>query len=106
MRSRRGVALGLAITLMVPAFSLVASWLVGTNVVSGASLRPSLDAFGTLAWAGLVVLGPVGIVIAGWSAGVRDVLSWIAWLVVTIPTFVILWFGGVASLSGALGNPF
>jgi len=106
IRSRRGVALGLASSLVVPVFALVASWLVEANVWSGATLRPSLDAFGTLAWASLGVLGPVGIVVTGWSAGIPDRLTWIAWLVVTIPAFVVLWFVGVASLSGALGNPF
>jgi hypothetical protein len=52
------------------------------------------------------LLGPVGIVIVGRSAGVRRVEGWITLLVIAIPSFVALWFVTVAMLSGALGNPF
>jgi len=48
----------------------------------------------------------VGIAIAAWSAGVRGVAGWIALMVVALPVFAVIWFVGVATLSGALGNPF
>ena len=71
-----------------------------------ATARPGLDLFGMLAWASLFVLAPVGIAIAGWAAGVRGLLAWIACLIVVVPTYVVIWFMAVADLSGALGNPF
>ena len=54
----------------------------------------------------LFLLGPIGIVIAGWSAGVRGAPAWLALIIVAVPVFAFVWFVCVASLGGALGNPF
>src|SRR5450756_2192079 len=61
---------------------------------------------GLLGWISLFLLGPIGIVIAGRSAGVRGALAWLALLMWALPVFAFVWFVCVASLSGALGNPF
>jgi hypothetical protein len=106
IRSGRGVALGGFIALGVP----VSFWLLAALVAGGIApydqVRSALDVIGLLGWASLFVLGPAGILIAGKSAGVSNAASWIALMVVAVPVFVILWFVGVATLSGTLGNPF
>lgn len=106
IRSRRGLVAGAAVALAVPVLSWVAGAMVRAGSVPVTSARPLLDAFGFLAWVALIVLGPIGIAIAGRSAGIHDALSWVAWLIVLAPAFAVVWFAAVAQLSGALGNPF
>jgi hypothetical protein len=106
IRSIRGLVVGATVALVVPVLSWSAAALVRADVVSAAAARPLLDVVGLLAWVALLVLGPLGIAIAGWSAGIRDVLTWVAWLILLVPAFVVVWFVAVAELSGALGNPF
>jgi hypothetical protein len=76
------------------------------KVIAFETARPLLDVFGMLTWATLAVFGPVGIVIAARSAGVRGATGWAAVAVLAFPAYVALWFAGAVSLSGALGNPF
>jgi hypothetical protein len=68
--------------------------------------RSLFNLFGLIGWISLFLLGPIGIVIAGRSSGVRGVVSWIAVFIVAQPIVVFAWFLGVASLGGSLGNPF
>ena len=106
IKSGKGIAVGALVALVVP----VSFWLLASLVEGGIApydrVRPALDVIGVIGWGSLFVLGPVGIVIAGKAAGVSGALAWIALLVVGLPVFAILWFVGVATLSGALGNPF
>jgi len=60
-----------------------------------------------------VFLGPVGLLVAGSSAGIRRAVDWIVGLVIAVPGLVIavpglafFWFLCVATLSSALGSPF
>jgi len=61
---------------------------------------------GGLLWASLLILGPVGIAVAGWSAGVRGWGRWLALLVWSLPLYAFFWFGSAARFSGTMGNPF
>ena len=106
IRSRRWVAVGVTVALIVPILSWILARLILADIVSAATAGPGLNLFGTLAWAALFVLAPVGLAIAGWAGGVRGFLAWIAYLIVAVPAYVMIWFVGVAELSGALGSPF
>jgi quinol-cytochrome oxidoreductase complex cytochrome b subunit len=101
-----GVAAGALIALVGP----ISFWLLATLLDDGIAphdqIRPFLDLIGLIGWVSLALLGPLGIVVVGRSAGIRRVESWIAWLVIALPSFAALWFVSVAMMSGALGNPF
>jgi len=104
--SRRGLLVGLAIALVVPVSSIAIADLVVNKVITFETARPLLDVFGMLTWATLAVFGPLGIIIASRSAGVRGPTGWAAVAVLGFPAYLALWFAGAVSLSGALGNPF
>jgi hypothetical protein len=61
---------------------------------------------GGLLWASLLILGPAGIVVAGWSAGLRGGGPWLALLVVSLPAYAFFWFVSAVRFSGKMGNPF
>jgi hypothetical protein len=52
-----------------------------------------------------VLLGPIGVGIALWSAGVRGA-ALVALIVVALPVLMVVWFLCLATLSGAMGEPF
>ena len=106
IRSRRGVAAGAIIALVVPLGSLLVAQLVEAHVLPYDDVRALLNTIGTLSWISLAVLGPVGIAIVGRSAGVRGIGGWLALYVVAAPAYVVLWFWSSVAISGALGNPF
>ena len=106
IKSRRGLLVGVLVALVVPAADLLLAQLVGHGIAPYAQARSLLDVIGLLSWASLFVLGPVGIVVAGWSGGVRNAFAWLVLLVVALPVYVVVWFVCVATVSGALGNPF
>jgi hypothetical protein len=53
-----------------------------------------------------ILLGPIGIVVAGWFAGVRTFPGWFVLIILGIPLLTILWFYAIASLGGLAGEPF
>jgi hypothetical protein len=106
IRSRRGLIVGLVIAFIVPVASFLLPLLIQNGIAPYDAVRPLLDGFGFLTWASLAVLGPLGIVIAARSVGVHGVLGWLATLVLAGPVYLVVWFAGAVSLSGALGNPF
>jgi hypothetical protein len=104
--SRRGQAIGAVVALVVPTSFWILALLVDDRVVPYELARSLFNLFGLIGWISLFLLGPIGIVIAGRSSGVRGVVSWIAVFIVAQPIVVFDWFLGVASLGGSLGNPF
>jgi hypothetical protein len=105
-RSRARVVVGASVALVGPvSFWLLAS-LLQDGIAAKDQIRPFLDVIGLLGWVSLGLLGPMGIVIAGRSAGVTGVAGWIAVLAVGLPCFAAFWFVSMAMLSGGLGNPF
>jgi hypothetical protein len=106
IRSRRGVAAGAILALVVPLGSLLLAQLVETRMVPYDEVRALLDAIGTLSWLSLMVLGPLGIAVVGRSAGVRGIGGWAALYIIAAPAYVVLWFWSAVAISGALGNPF
>jgi hypothetical protein len=104
VRSWRGVAVGLLIALLVPILCLALAWLLGSGLVSYDRLRALVTP-----WFGLVLaevlLGPIGVGIALWSVGLRGT-ALAALIVLFLPVLVIVWFLCLATLSGAMGDPF
>ena len=70
-----------------------------------AEMRDNLSVVGLFGWISLFLQGPIGIAVMGWSVGIRHPSAWVALVLVSVPVFFAVWFAGVASLSGALGNP-
>ncbi|HEY5434707.1 MAG TPA: hypothetical protein VIK13_05700 [Candidatus Limnocylindrales bacterium] len=104
--SRRGVLVGAFIALFVPTSDLLLAQLVGSGIAPYEQTRSLLDVIGLLAWTSLLLLGPIGIVVAGRSGGVRGAINWLVLLIVALPAYAVVWFVCVATVSGALGNPF
>ena len=105
-KSWRSVMVGASIALVVPISYWVLALLVENGIAPYDQTHALFDLIGLLGWISLFLLGPIGIVIAGRSAGVRGALAWLALLIVAIPVLAFVWFVCVATLSGALGNPF
>ena len=105
VKSWQGVAVGLVIALVVPISFLVIAKLVEIGLAPQDQVHATMGALTAIALSE-VLLGPIGIVIAGRSAGARSVIAWLAVMIVSVPVVAFVWFVGVATLSGALGDPF
>lgn len=104
VRSSPQVATGLIVALAVPVFFGSLTVLLENGIVSvdePIDWTPS-----TVIALSEIVLGPLGVVIAGRGAGVRGAIAWLILLAVTIPALLLVWFYSVVLLSGALGAPF
>ena len=104
--SSRGIAAGVSLALVVPVSYAVLAAFIQTGLIPNEPLHGALNDLTQLGLISLFGLGPIGIVIAGWSAGVRSVLTWASWLIVAVPIHLVTWAIGAFALSGALGNPF
>jgi hypothetical protein len=109
--SRRGVALGVIIALGIPAlnFGVALLWQLGLLPLGdhdGATPNNALvqALFATVGWE--LVLGPVGILIAGWSAARRGIGAWISLIIVAGPAVLILWLFAGLYLSFVNGSLF
>lgn len=105
VKSRRGLVIGAFIALVVPISYWVLALLVENGIAPYDQMHSLLNLFGLISLSELL-LGPIGIVIAGRSAGVRGAIAWLVLIIVGIPLLAVVWFLCVATLSGALGNPF
>ena len=105
IRSPRGIAAGTILALIVPLGSLLLAWLVEARAVPYDEVQSLLNPIGTLSWLSLAVLGPAGIAIVAWSAGVRGIWAWVALYAVATPLYLMLWFWSAVAISGALGSP-
>ena len=102
---RRGVVAGALIALAVPLVSLGVAYAWGHGFVTLEPNGPFVQAIeGTAMWE--IVLGPVGLVVAGRAARLNGVLPWLALFIIGLPVVGVLWFIGVAYLGGLAGEPF
>ena len=103
-RSRVGFLFGAFVALIVPITSLVIGYAWKTGLV-----HPTVDAAGmvgvNVAELAEIVLGPLGIVIAGRSLGAHGGLAWFVVIVVAAPLVALSWLIGRLYLSGAVGFP-
>ena len=105
VKSWRGLAIGAMVAVIVPASFGIFGLLLQAGVIHYVRGEYTMERLTTIALTE-GFLGPVGIVIAGRSAGFRHPVAWLALLVVTVPLLAVMWFLCVATLSGALGSPF
>jgi hypothetical protein len=100
-----GLWAGVFVALVVPASYYVLALLVQSGTVH---LETRDDGMQTITAIALseAILGPLGIVVAGISAGLRSAVGWFVLLLVGLPGLFFVWFLCVATLSGAMGAPF
>ncbi len=105
VKAWRGFAIGALTALVVPISFWVLALLVEKGLAPYDQTHSLLNLFG---WISLseILLAPSGIVIAGRSAGLRGAIAWLALIIWAVPVLAFVWFLSVATLSGALGNPF
>ena len=103
VRSWRGVALGGLIALAIPAFVFVLTLLVNVGALSADQVDVP---WVTWILVSEVAIGPIGIVIAGWFAGVRGMPGWVLLLITAVPLLAGVWLAAVLVYGGATGNPF
>ena len=105
VRSGRRVVVGLVVALAIPVSFALLAWLVDRGIAPYDPLKPLLAPLGYISFLELI-LGPLGLLIAGRGARIRDAIVWLAVFVVGLPALVVLSLFAVVSLSGALGEPF
>ena len=103
VRSWRGVALGGVIALVVPVFIFALSLLVNIGALSADQADVP---WVTWILVSEVVVGPIGIVIAGWSAGVRGMPGWVLLLITAVPLLAGVWLASALVYGGVTGSPF
>jgi hypothetical protein len=87
IRSRLGLVLGAIAALGIPLILLA----IG-RTPAGASDSTIFDIA-----VGELVLGPVGLLAAGWAAGLRGIVAWVAYASLAVPILAILWFASIES---------
>jgi len=105
VKSWRWVAIGAVIAVIVPASFGIFGLLLQARVIHFVRGEYTMERLTTIALTE-AFLGPIGIVIAGRSAGLRHPVAWLALFVVAVPLLAVMWFLCMATLSGALGSPF
>ncbi len=104
--SWRGLGIGAFIALVLPTSYLVLARLLEVGIVSRDQVRPLVPLLDAIQFPWGVVLGPVGIVVAGRSAGIRGGCAWLVLMVFTVPALAFFWLASVFAYSGATGRPF
>ena len=105
VKSWRGLGVGAFIALVVPTSYLVLARLLEVGIVSRDQVHPLVQFLdGLFPWG--VFLGPIGVVIAGRSAGIRGGCGWLVLMIVVVPALASLWLAGVFAYGAATGNPF
>jgi len=105
VKSWRGLGVGAFIALVVPTSYLVLARLVELGIAPSDQVHPLVPLLDGILLYG-VALGPIGIVVAGRSVGIRGALGWLVLMIVTVPALAYLWFISALLYSGATGRPF
>jgi hypothetical protein len=104
-RQIAGTVVGIVLALAIPVSNGVVAVLWSSGVLQLDPEGPFVKGLEAPGLAG-ILLGPIGIVIAGWFAGVRTFPGWFVLIVLGIPLLTMLWFYAIASLGGLAGEPF
>ncbi|HEY5276079.1 MAG TPA: hypothetical protein VIK38_06020 [Coriobacteriia bacterium] len=105
VKSWRGLGVGAFIALVVPISFLVLARLAEAGITPSDQMHTLVPLLDTILFSG-VLLGPIGIVVAGRSVGIRGALGWLVLMIVTVPALAYLWFISALLYSGATGRPF
>jgi hypothetical protein len=102
----RGLGIGAFIALVVPTVYVVLARLLEVGIVSRDQVHPLVPLLDVILFPWGVLLGPIGVVVAGRSAGIRGVFGWFVLMFVAVPALASLWLFSVLVYSGATGRPF
>ena len=105
-KSWRGLGVGVFIALVVPISYLALALLVKTGIVPSAQMQTLVHSLDRILFPWGVLLGPIGVVVAGRSAGVRGGCGWLVLIILGVPALAWLWLYGALELGAATGNPF
>jgi hypothetical protein len=106
VNSWRGLGVGAFIGLVVPTVYMVLARLLEVGIVSRDQVHPLVPILDGILFPWGVLLGPIGVVVAGRSAGIRGGFGWLVLMIVAVPPLASLWLAGVFAYSGATGRPF
>jgi hypothetical protein len=99
------IVAGLVLAYGIPALQIVVAQLWSSGVINpdpNGTLIQSLQSGS--AWE--VLLGPIGLAVAGRGARLRGPIAWILLFGLGIVVGAALWFVGAAYLGGLTGEPF
>lgn len=98
-----GFVAGAIVALVLP----IAYWTIGLGieqeVLTDEHVRPLAGALTTIAPAELV-LGPLGIWLAGRAAALRGTAPWAIAVLALAPLLAVFWLLGLLTMGGALGS--
>jgi len=100
-----GVAAGAFIALVVPISILVLARLAEAGIADPSQMHTVDLLLNRIVFSG-VLLGLIGIVIAGRSVGIRGVLGWLVLMIFTVPALAYLWLWSFLLFSQSIGEPF
>jgi hypothetical protein len=103
-QNRAGLLVGVLIAVVVPLSTLIVASLWDRGILDLEPNGPFVQTLQAVSFYG-IVLGPVGIVVAGRSARISG-YAWISLFIVAVPMLFALWFVSVAYLGGLAGEPF
>jgi hypothetical protein len=104
VRSWGGVIAGVVVALLVPISYRVFAQLLEAGVVRVEREGSIMQTLTTIAFTELL-LGPIGVAIAGRALGLRSPVAWLVLFGLTIPVLAVVWLICFLTLSGALGRP-
>ena len=102
----RGLGIGAFIALVVPTSNLVLAQLVEAGIMPSDQVQTLVHPLDSILFPWGVLLGPIGVVVAGRSAGIRGASAWFVLMVVAVPVLTSLWLGSLLAFGSATGNPF
>jgi hypothetical protein len=102
----RGLGIGAFIALVVPTSYLVLARLVEVGIAPSDQVHTLVHSLDKILFPWGVLLGPIGVVVAGRSAGIRGALGWLVLMIVVVPALAFLWFSSVLAFGAAIGEPF
>ena len=98
-----GILAGAVVALALP----LAYWVLGLglerDLLIDDQVRQLAGVLTSIAPAELV-LGPLGLLLAGRSAGIRGTAAWAVVVLVLAPALAVIWLLGLLTLGGALGS--
>ncbi len=106
VESWRGLGVGAFIALVVPISYVVLARLVEVGIAPNDQVHTLVPLLDWILFPLGVLLGPIGIVVAGRSAGIRGAFGWLVLMIVAVPALAYLWFISALLYSGATGRPF
>lgn len=98
-----GLVAGAFVALALPLLYWILGLGLERDLLTEDQVRPLASVLTSVAPAELL-LGPVGILLAGRSAGIRRTGGWVVVALTIAPVLAVVWLLGLLTLGGALGS--